>query len=129
MKKPSMVTLGVLVAGMLLGGVSAAPAKDGDVRKTGDCSGSTTWKLKLSEENSKIETEFEIDQNVVGDEWKVVLKKDGDVFFRGRRTTKGASGSFEIRRVVGDGSGSERIVAHARNLDGDETCHGKATWS
>ena len=128
MKKPSVFTLAVLVAGSMLAFVPAAPAKDGDVRKSGSCSESTTWKLKLSEENSKIETEFEVDQNVTGQEWKVVMKKDGDVFFRGRRTTKGRSGSFEVRRVVGDGSGSERIVAHARNVESDETCHGKATW-
>jgi hypothetical protein len=128
MKKTSMLTLAVLVSGMSLIEMPAAPAKDGDVRKSGGCSDSTTWKLKLSEENSKIETEFEVDQNVSGDEWKVVMKKDGDVFFRGRRTTGGRSGSFEVRRVVGDGSGSERIVAHARNLETEETCHGRATW-
>jgi hypothetical protein len=113
---------------MSFAGAPGATAKEGDVRKSGSCSESATWKLELSEENSKIETEFEVDQNVNGDEWKVVMKKDGDVFFRGRRTTKGPSGSFEVRRVVGDGSGSERIVAHARNLETDETCHGKATW-
>jgi hypothetical protein len=128
MRRPSVFTIGMLVAGMSLAFVPSAPAKDGDVRKSGSCSESTTWKLKLSEENSKIETEFEVDQNVVGDEWKIVMKKDGDVFFRGRRTTKEPSGSFEVRRVVGDGSGSERIVGHARNVETDETCHGKATW-
>ena len=126
--KSSIATLAVLVAATSLVAVSPAPAKDGDVRKKGSCSDSSDWKLKLSEENSKIETEFEVDQNVTGDEWKVVMKKDGDVFFRGTRTTKGRSGSFEVRRVVGDGSGSERIVGHARNLETDETCHGKATW-
>jgi hypothetical protein len=126
--KSTIVTLTVLVAGMSLAGAPAAPAKDGDVRKSGRCSESSTWKLKLSEENSRIETELEVDQNVTGDEWKVVMKKDGDVFFRGRRTTRGRSGSFEVRKVVADGSGSERIVGHARNLQTDETCHGKATW-
>src|SRR5918999_764578 len=126
--KRSMATVAVLVLASLVAGIPASLAKDGDVRKTGSCSDSSDWKLKLSEENSKIETEFEVDQNVTGDEWKVVMKKDGDVFFRGTRTTKGRSGSFEVRRGVGDGSGSERIVGHARNLETDETCHGKATW-
>jgi hypothetical protein len=126
--KKSIAMLVLLVVGLTLAGAPAAPAKDGDVRKSGGCSDSSTWKLKLSEESSKIEAEFEVDQNVVGDEWKVVMKKDGDVFFRGRRTTKGRSGSFEVRKLVGDGSGSERIVGHARNLETDETCHGKATW-
>jgi hypothetical protein len=105
-----------------------ASAKDGDVRKSGSCSDSSTWKLKLSEENSKIEVEFEVDQNVTGDDWKVVLKKDGDVFFRGTRTTGGRSGSFEVRKLVGDGSGTEKIMGHATNVDTDELCHGRAKW-
>jgi hypothetical protein len=126
--KRAVATVTVLVVAVSLTAVPTAPAKDGDVRRTGSCSDSSDWKLKLSEENSKIETEFEVDQNVTGDEWKVVMKKDGEVFFRGRRTTRGRSGSFEVRRLVGDGNGSERIVGHARNLETDEVCHGKATW-
>ena len=126
--KRSIPTMAVVVAGLSLLPVAGAPAKEGDVRRSGGCSDSSTWKLKLSEENSRIETEFEVDQNVVGDDWKVVLKKDGDVFFRGTRTTKGRSGSFEVRRVVDDGNGTEKVVAHARNTDTDEVCHGKASW-
>jgi hypothetical protein len=39
-----------------------APAKLGDVRVQGTCSGSSTSKLKLSEEDGRIEVEFEVDQ-------------------------------------------------------------------
>ena len=126
--KRSIMTVAVLAATIAFAGAPGAPAKEGDVVKTGGCSDAATWKLKLSEENSKIETEFEVDQNVVGDEWKVVMKKDGDVFFRGTRTTRGRSGSFEVRRVVGDGSGTETITARARNTGTDEVCRGKARW-
>jgi hypothetical protein len=122
------MTVATILAISLCIAVPGALAKDGDVRKSGGCSDSSTWKLKLSEENSKIETEFEVDQNVVGDDWKVVMKKDGDVFFRGTRTTTGRSGSFEVRRVVGDGSGSETVTGRARNVQTDEVCRGKATW-
>ena len=125
--KRSIVTVAIVVTGLSLPAASA-PAKEGDVRRTGGCSESSDWKLKLSEENTRIETEFEVDQNVVGDDWNVVMKKDGNVFFRGTRTTKGRSGSFEVRRVVGDGSGTEKIVARARNTGTDEVCRGKASW-
>jgi hypothetical protein len=126
--KRSVLLAVVLGAALSLAGGPGALAKDGDVRRSGGCSDSSTWKLKLSEENSRIETEFEVDQNVVGDDWKVVLKKDGNVFFRGTKTTKGRSGSFEVRRLADDGSGSEKITGHARNVATDELCHGKATW-
>lgn len=126
--KRSISIVATLAVVMSLAGAAAAPAKEGDVRKSGGCSDSSDWKLKLSEENSRIETEFEVDQNVVGDEWHVVMKKDGDVFFRGKRTTKGRSGSFEVRRVVDDGNGSETITATAHNPATDESCRGKATW-
>ena len=43
-------------------GAGAAAAKDGDVIREGACSGGTDWKLKLSPENGRIETEFEVDQ-------------------------------------------------------------------
>jgi hypothetical protein len=126
--KRSIAIAAALGAALALVGGPGALAKDGDVRKSGACSDSSTWKLKLSDENSKIETEFEVDQNVTGDDWKVVLKKDGEVFFRGTKTTKGRSGSFEVRKLVNDGSGTEKITGHARNVDTDELCHGHASW-
>ena len=94
MKKGFTIALtGMLIAGLITVG-PAATAKDGDVRRSGSCSGTSDWELKLSWENGKIEVEFEIDQNKVGDEWRVTLKHDGERFFRGMRETKGPSGSF-----------------------------------
>jgi hypothetical protein len=93
-----------------------AAASDRDVRREGSCSGRSDWKLKLSPENGRLEVEFEVDQNVNGDTWRVVLKHDGNRFFRGRRTTRPPSGSFELRRVANNHSGSDRFTARARNL-------------
>ena len=107
---------------------SALPAiaKDGDVERTGSCSHSSDWKLKLSPEDGGLEVEFEVDQNVVGAKWKVVMKHDGNRFFRDRRTTKAPSGSFEVRRVINNKSGSDRVTAKARNLRTGEFCRGTA---
>jgi hypothetical protein len=36
--------------------------------------------------------------------------------------------SFEVRRVVNDSAGQDRITARARNLSTDEVCRGSATF-
>jgi hypothetical protein len=118
-----------LAAVMLL---SAAPlgamAKDGDIIRQGSCSGRTDWKLKLSPEDGRIEVEFEVDQNRVGRDWDVTLKRNGTVFWRGQRTTRAPSGSFEVRRVTNNGAGPDRIRARAVNPASGEVCRGAATF-
>ena len=54
------------------------------------------------------------------------MKHDGYRFFRGRRTTKAPSGSFEVRRVINNKRGSDRVTAKARNLRSGEICRGAA---
>src|SRR5918992_1192332 len=104
-----------------------ATASDRDVRREGSCSGRSDWKLKLSPEDGRLEVEFEVDQNVNGDTWRVVMRHDGNRFFRGRRTTTGPSGSFEVRRGVNNHDGRGRVTARARNLSTDEVCRGAAS--
>ena len=115
-----------LVGGAMIAVPATAAAKDGDVIRTGACSSNSDWKLKLSPEDGKIEVEFEVDQNKVGKEWRVVLKKDGERFFSGVRTTQAPSGSFEVNKVTGNGAGHEVIVGKATNLNSGETCRGEA---
>lgn len=122
-----------LIASTMLATALAVPfsalpaiAKDGDVERTGSCSRSSDWKLELSPEESGLEVEFEVDQNVVGAKWKVVMKHDGYRFFRDRRTTKAPSGSFEVRRVINNKRGTDQVTAKARNLRSGEVCRGTA---
>ena len=102
--------------------------EDGDVIRTGSCTNRSDWKLKLSPENGRIEVEFEVDSNVNGQNWHVKLKKDGNVFFNGTKTTKAPSGSFEVRRVVNNGAGTENFVAKAVNNATGEVCRGTANF-
>lgn len=106
----------------------AAHASGGgiDVRKSGSCSRHSTWKLKLSKDDGRIETDFEVDQNRVGRKWRVTLKRNGNRFFRGIRITQAPSGSFEVRRFTNNGAGTDKIVARARNLRSGELCKGVA---
>jgi hypothetical protein len=104
-----------------------AVAGDNDVIQEGSCRGSSDWKLKLSPEDGGIEAEFEVDQNVSGDRWRVRIRHDGDLAFRGTRTTGGASGSFEVRIVENDNAGTDNFRARARNLSTGEVCIGTAS--
>lgn len=111
-----------------LAGASPAMAGDDDVIRRGSCSGSTDWKLKLSPENGRIEVEYEVDSNQVGQDWKVRIFRNGDRIFRGTRTTRAPSGSFEVRLVTSDPVGSDNFTARARNPETDEVCRGSATF-
>jgi hypothetical protein len=126
-RKIAAVVLSALTVGMLAG-APAAQAKDGDVIEQGSCSGSSDWKLKLSPENGRIEVEYEVDQNKVGDDWRVRIVHDGDVVFTGTRATKGTSGSFTVRIVEDDAAGTDDFVGKARNLSTDEVCKGTAAF-
>ena len=123
-KIATLVVVGAL-AFASLGGV--ALAGQNDVIERGGCSGSSDWKLKLSPEDGRLEVEFEVDQNVSGDTWRVRIRQGDDVVFRGTETTGGASGSFEVRTVENDAAGTDTFHAKARNLSTDEVCRGSAS--
>jgi hypothetical protein len=115
-----------LIAVMVLGTTSTAIANDADVIQRGSCSARSSWKLKNSPENNgkKIEISYEVDQNKVGQLWRVVLNYNGTEIFRDKRTTQAPSGSFEVRRVVINQPGPDTVVARAVNLATGETCKG-----
>jgi hypothetical protein len=122
--------LKILIALTALAAVLAptASAKDGDIRRSGSCDGNSSVKIKLSEEDGRIETELEVDQNRTGVRWKVVLRRNGSVVTRASRTTAGRSGSFELRRVLSNGSGADKISGRATSPSG-EVCRVSATWT
>lgn len=116
----------VLASALAIPVAAPAIAKDGDVERSGNCSTRSDWKLKLSPEDGGLEVEYEVDQNVVGRKWRVVLKHDGYRFFKDLRTTKAPSGSFEVRRVINNKSGTDGVTAKATNLRSGEVCRGAA---
>jgi hypothetical protein len=128
-KMAGIVAAGALVFAMI-GGSGVAFAGDNDVIEQGSCSGSgsSDWKLKVSPDDAGLEVEFEVDQNVTGDRWRVKIRHDGDLVFNDVRTTQGDSGSFEVRIVEPDNGGTDRFRARARNLSTDEVCLGTASF-
>lgn len=122
------IAFGLVTAFVLMVPTGIAWAGRNDVIREGSCGGASDWKLKVSPEDGGLEVEFEVDQNVSGDRWRVRIRHDGDLAFRGTRTTRGASGSFEVRIVENDTSGSDAFRARAHNLSTDEVCVGSATF-
>jgi hypothetical protein len=114
-----LVVLGVT------GGTAAA--KNGDVKVSGACSKGAHWKLKAGARDSGIETEFEVDSNVVGQVWSVRLTDNGVQVFAGKKTTVAPSGSFSVQRHIANRGGNDKIIATASNAKTGESCTGTVT--
>jgi len=123
-----VVTAGLLVCVASLLAATTAAARGADRAKTvrGTCTGAAASKLKVKADDGRLEIEFEVDQNRVGRRWRVVLRRNGAVVFRGVRTTTAPSGSLEVRRSV-RASARSTVAASARALVGGQTCRATAT--
>jgi len=114
---------------LLMIGLAATPAsaKDGDVTRRGMCSAQSHWKLKAGARNEGIEVEFEVDSDVAGQAWTVMVADNGTTVFTGQRTTQPPSGSFSVGTTVADHPGPDTILGQARNQRTGETCRGTVT--
>jgi hypothetical protein len=113
------------MAGVML--TPAASAKEGDVIVQRACSAGSTVKLKLSEEDGRIETELEVDQNRNGVRWTTSLRRNGRLAATAVRVTRPPSGSFTVRRVLPNGAGQDVVVARATRRSG-ELCAVRAVF-
>jgi hypothetical protein len=97
------------------------------VRVAGKCTKASSSKLKLSEENARIEVELEVDQNRNGVRWTVVLTQNGKRLVRMTRTTRAPSGSFEARVLAPNLAGTDVFAARATSPAG-EVCTARASF-
>ena len=103
--------------------VQSASAKSGDgVRVAGKCSVNSTSKLKLKQDNRRLQVEFEVDQNRTGVPWAVEIRQDGRLVIQATRTTLAPSGSFSLERHV---AGTKGVIT-ARAIRAGETCTASA---
>jgi hypothetical protein len=119
-----------VAAVLVVSGIALAPeagAKAGDVIRAGACSGASDWKLKLSPENNRIELEYQVDQNKAGQTWRVRIRENGVLIFKGTRVTKAPSGSFTVRLLAKDTAGTDSFRAAATNVATGESCVGRAS--
>jgi len=110
-----VILLAALAVITALALASTSMARDGDIVKAGVCSGASTSTLKVGIRDNRIEVEWEVDSNVVGQTWNWRLKDNGVVQFKGQATTQAPSGSFSIQRTLTNQAGSDKIVAVATN--------------
>jgi hypothetical protein len=120
----TLAGIGAALALTVTATAAPATANDGDVERRGSCSGATDWKLKASPEDGRIEVEGEIDSNRNGQTWRWRLVHNGTLSARGRATTQPPSGSFEVRRVVVDLQGTDKLTFVARHRRTGEVCRG-----
>lgn len=113
--KTIALTAATALAGSLLVATPAIASGGGDDRviRTGDCSGSADWKLKVKTDDGQLEVEGEVDSNTAGQTWSWKFKDNGKVVAKGSSTTGGRSGSFDVERRIADKSGTDRVVFKA----------------
>ncbi len=120
----------MIAAGSLTAFAMPAQAKDhggGDdrVEARGACTGGGHWKLKAKHDDGRIEYEFEVDTNKVGQRWTVKVSDNGHRIFSGHRTTKAPSGSFSLEKTTKNRAGTDVIKAKATR--GSKVCSGKVS--
>ena len=118
------LTLACLVTatGAFTGSASASGGDDDRVIRTGACSGSADWKVKVKTDDGRLEVEGEIDSNTVGQTWRWTIRHNGSVSDRGTATTTARSGSFEVERKVVDLAGTDAIAFRA--VRDSQVCRG-----
>lgn len=122
---------GLTMAGLAVGFAPAASASHGGgdgVVRTGMCSASSDWKLKVKADDGRLEIEYEVDSNRIGQTWRVQLTDNGRTIFTGTRKTVGPSGSFEARVLTANRPGKDTIAARATNPATGEICRGALTF-
>jgi hypothetical protein len=120
----SLIPLTVILFAAALLAVPAAFAKGSHhraVRVRGVCTQQSTSKLKLTREKRGTVVVFEVDQDRSGVPWNVTLRRNGHRVASLTATTRGPSGTFEIRRMIARRPDSNRITAIATR-DSGETC-------
>jgi hypothetical protein len=125
-----------MMSALALGTIASVPAYakggnsgggNGDVRVAGKCTAASSSKLKIKNDDGRIEAEFEVDSNRNGQQWNVVLTDNGVTVASGVGVTKAPSGSFEFERRIPNRAGTDTIVATAKNAASGESCTARAS--
>lgn len=119
---------GALAVGLAGAALPAANAKGLEVRNSGTCSMGSTWKLKAKTDNGRIQVEFEVDSNVVGQTWSNRITDQGVLVWSGTRTTLAPSGSYSVSRLVPNRAGTDSFVARATHTPTGEVCRGTVSF-
>jgi hypothetical protein len=120
-----------LTASLATAAIALAPpssARGVEVRSSGTCAGTGTWKLKAKAQDRRIEVDYELDTNRVGQTWRVNLSDSSVVVYDGRSVTRAPSGSFEVERVIVNRPGRDVVRVVATSVRTGATCRGTVVY-
>jgi hypothetical protein len=93
-----------------------------DVIRALSCSGGSTGKLKLGrEDGARVEAEFELEHVSAGRRWRIQLRH-GSVLVTDVVRTSTATGRIELRRLLADRAGADRVSVVAQRLPSGQRC-------
>jgi hypothetical protein len=120
---------GALLCGVVAPALVSAPAfaADGEVKREGNCTGASDWKVKAKPDNGRLEVEGEVDSNRVGQTWNWRIRHNGTISASGTAKTVAPSGSFSVERRMTNLSGADTFVFRATNPATGEVCKGTVT--
>jgi len=108
------------------GGGGGGGGGDGRVVKTGSCTDGSRWKLKVKNDDGRLEAEGEVDSNSSGQTWSWKIKDNGSVAASGSSTTGGRSGSFSVERKIPNHAGTDKVTFRASHSG--EVCTGSIAF-
>lgn len=120
--------MALTVAALSFGLAPMAHAGSDDIRTSGTCSMGSTWKLKAKPDNGRIQVEFEVDSNRVGQAWAVAWRDNGILVHQGVHRTVAPSGSFTVEQRIANRAGADLITARATQAATGEVCSGRLTF-
>jgi hypothetical protein len=113
------------LVGSMVAGVPAYAGGGDFTEESGTCSMASTWDMKAKPETGgRIEMEFSVDSNRLGQKWTVKVLDNGNLLMSGTRTTRGISRSFSFDKLLANRAGTDRLVARAKNAKTGEKCRG-----
>ena len=120
----SAITVGL--AAPLVAAATPAFASGGrGVSASGACTSGGHFELKAKHDDGAIELEYQVDSNHVGHRWAVRITDNSSIVVSRHAVTAGPSGSFEVRKVIANRPGNDKI--HARATFRNHRCGGVVT--
>lgn len=120
MKNTLIITL-LVVSGPFLQPAFAHDNHDHGITRQSACGGGVKSKLSASPENGRIEVEYEVDNAQPGDDWRILIRRNGAIILRTQKRIN-AAGDAKVRVLTRNGSGKERISATATRIGGGGSC-------
>lgn len=120
-----VVSIAFTVAAVPNPAVSAGPTHLSHAARHGDCTGISTWQLRVvTLSTSELRVRFHVLGGDEGQTWNVYLDRDGVGFFAGSRES-GVGGIVKVRQRIPDLPGEEVIRAAGHNVVTGEVCRGR----